>query len=351
MFVWVGLIARQQFREVGAHRKLKQHTILLAKDRRSSLMLRRGRAFLASGTPRPGDNRFSLRSRTENSSGRRVSVLRMGSLVCIRASSKARQVPTAVIMAGPVHNWMHWLIEYLPMFYLAEISDEVWARAPFLLREGVASRPNHIESLKRVYSGPVPLELADHTVVAVQNPVILRSPNSPGPPTFGFLSSDQTKSFDFDLMARFREKLISSISPSTAVSGGARLFLVRPNHVGRSYNQDELVRESSNFGFVPVCPEEMGLDDLWTRLHSAEAVIGPQGAAWANTIVCRYGTVGVQWSAHHPRGGHFENIARVTQMTITTLICDGDFDGDYRLEPLKLASALTELGLERRNAL
>jgi hypothetical protein len=78
------------------------------------------------------------------------------------------------------------------------------------------------------------------------------------------------------------------------MGSGRRIFLKRPGE-RRNYNQDELIEIARRYGFEPVTPELLSLQDQATTFAEASAVIGPSGAAWVGMIFREQPLLGLSW--------------------------------------------------------
>lgn len=66
-----------------------------------------------------------------------------------------------------------------------------------------------------------------------------------------------------------------------------KLFLYRKNTHRIAENQDQIVEYLKNFGFIPICLEELDIEEQAGYFQHAKFIIGISGAAWTNMIFCR----------------------------------------------------------------
>lgn len=66
-----------------------------------------------------------------------------------------------------------------------------------------------------------------------------------------------------------------------------KLFLYRKNTHRIAENQDQIVEYLKSFGFIPICLEELDIEEQVGYFQHAKFIIGISGAAWTNMIFCR----------------------------------------------------------------
>lgn len=270
-------------------------------------------------------------SRSQNSVGQ---VLRVGNKLVVRTGSDLRHYADGIVIGGPSHNWFHWLIEQLPTIYRATAESYNWASWPLVLRQEVVERENFQKTLLLVAPESLVIPVQVDTFFTLDRALILEAPTSPGTVDFGLFGNFQKEHhFDCGVMTPYRQKLRQYALNLPRISNSKNIFLTRPESGNRRYNQAELVDVARRFGFTPMNADEHSLENLWSALAHASAVIGPQGAAWANTIVCPGGAIGIQWSGGALRGDSFQSLASLASMTMHYLLGEGSFDGGYRIDP------------------
>lgn len=95
-----------------------------------------------------------------------------------------------------------------------------------------------------------------------------------------------------DGMTRFRHAILEALGVAPCVQRGVRLYLVR-GPLRRSVNEEVLIREAEQFGFVPWRPEQHSFEEQVRTWSSAEAVVGDGGAAWSGALFAAEGSTGV----------------------------------------------------------
>jgi hypothetical protein len=127
---------------------------------------------------------------------------------------------------------------------------------------------------------------------------------------------------------------------------GNRIFLARGNSASRQYNEDELIKISRNFGFRPISLEKMALRESVQVLATAEAVIGPHGAGWANAMFAQPGTPALLWSWPDARHDNwFSNIGALADLDMTVRFLPDGQAASYDVPPQLFSRWLADMSL------
>ena len=306
--------------------------------RRSAMLLTEGKAYFQD--PAALRNKIFLHSdsRSQKSVGQ---ILRLGDKVVVRTGSDVESYGKGIVVGGPSHNWFHWLIEQLPTIHRALRESDDWASWPLVLRREVLERENFVKTLRLVAPGSPVIPVDAEAFFRLDRAIVLEAPTSPGTVDFGLFGNFlKQHHFDRAIMSRYRSKLREYALNLPRASHPQRIFLTRSKGRNRPYNQCELIDVARKFGFTPMNPDEHSLEDLWSALAHASALAGPQGAAWANSIVCPEGAIGIQWNGGSLRGQSFQSLASLVGMTLHQLVGEGGFDDGYRIEPKEFERTL-----------
>lgn len=102
-----------------------------------------------------------------------------------------------------------------------------------------------------------------------------------------------------DTLNSFATELRKVFSSSRAPEKKSRrIFLVRPD-VRRNYNQEELLKIAKRYGFLPIFPETLSLQEQVRVFSEASHIVGACGAAWTNMILARQFFRGLTWILPH----------------------------------------------------
>lgn len=318
--------------------ELEDCIIRMGQARRSAMLISGGMAHFQNPAILRKKAFLDSDSRSQNPVGQ---VLRLGNKVIVRTGSDVQSHGRGIVIGGPSHNWFHWLIEQLPTIHraLTEIYDS--ASWPLVLRREVLERENFIKTLRLVAPESPVIPVDAEAFFRLDRALILEAPTSPGTVDFGLFGNFLKRHhFDRANMSPYRSKLREFAVNLPRTSQPNRIFLTRSKGRNRPYNQSELLDVAKKFGFTPMNPDEHSLESLWSALAHASAVTGPQGAAWANSIVCPEGAIGIQWNGGSLRGESFQSLASLSGMTLHQLVGEGGFDDAYRIDPKEFERTL-----------
>jgi hypothetical protein len=252
------------------------------------------------------------------------------------------------LFASGAYNWYHWLIEVLPAAFLSERLSPDLARVPLVIPAEIAELATFRESLELFRNGREVITLGPGThhfdrLILIDGPV--REPMNMRP---GKWPSLDDYAFNPTVLEAYRNAIRDRLGV-TAGRHDDRIFLAR-GHGRRAYNQDELLAIAERHGFRPVYPERLTFREQVETLTGAAFVIGPSGAAFANTLFCQPGTRLLSWLVPQYAGFcSYANIATVTGSELRYLFATPDrpiessfdaFWAEYRIDPAEFEAAL-----------
>lgn len=267
-------------------------------------------------------------------------------LVDIRRGQTLR-VDGAIIIGGRAHtNWYHWLVDGLPQLHNARHLPEPYRLWPVLVPEEIFRYPTMVEALNLFLNGREVIRVPAWSRVVgrlawIDSLEILNVPESMTirPPT------SQIHLLHREGMESYRDVFLEAFGDAPSPYG-ERVFLTREGN-RRGYNQQEIVEVAQSFGFVPVSPETLTLAEQVSLFHHATHLIGPSGAGFAGVLFGKPGSSVLCWQD-----------SRLTAMTILPDLATlnhseywhlfyepesgGIFTGSYRLDPTRVAEALTD---------
>ena len=310
----------------------------MGQARRSAMLLTKGKAHFQN--PATLRERFFLQSdsRSRNSVGQTV---RLGNSVIVRTGSHVQNYGKGIVVGGPSHNWFHWVVEQLPTIHRALTESFGWSSWPLILRREVLESENFVKTLRLVAPESAVVPVDAEAFFKLDRALILEAPTSPGTVDFGLFGNFMKQHyFDREIMNPYVSTLREYALNLPSAPHPKRIFLTRSQGRNRPYNQSELLDVAKKFGFTPMNPDEHSLENLWSALAHASAVAGPQGAAWANSIVCPRGAIGIQWNGGSLRGKSFQSLASLVGMTMHHLVGEGGFDAGYQIDPREFERTL-----------
>lgn len=197
-------------------------------------------------------------------------------------------------------NWYHWLVETLPAAFLAQFLPSDFDDYPLVVPELAIEIAQCRESIELFAGGrrllPLPLErfrFRELVIIdkIVQEPLNMRS---------GYWPTSADYSFNPRLLREYRQAVIAALR-SLPEDGCRRLYLAREND-RRPYNQEELIAIANQYGFQAVYPAQLTFREQVAIFANAEFIVGPSGAAFANTLFCSPGSRLLSWVIPHYSG-------------------------------------------------
>lgn len=257
--------------------------------------------------------------------------------------------PAGLMLFGAgAYNWYHWLIDALPAAYLAERLSTDFAEYPLVIPHEIAQQATFRESLE--------LFRNDREIITIHKGLhqfgklltvdgIVREPMNMLP---GYYPSPEDYAFNGNCLRAYRDTILArlQIEPNRY---GDRIFLARKSK-NRNYNSNEIVEISKKYGFQTIYPEHMSFREQVESFSRAAFVIGPSGAAFANTLFCQPGTRLLSWVIPQHKGFcSFTNIAQTVGAELRYLFATPDrpvkstfdaFFAGYRIDSVEFEAAL-----------
>lgn len=206
-------------------------------------------------------------------------------------------IPKGIVTGGAgSFNWYHFVIECLPKAFLARSLPSEFDDFPLVVPDECRRIPSFTTALD-IFSANRPIRFLRRGELALVRRLVVMDEISIGP--FNLSKGEWPRIDDYRqhnsvvkaFISEFRSKLLANVS---SMGSGRRIFLKRPGE-RRNYNQDELIEIARRYGFEPVTPELLSLQDQATTFAEASAVIGPSGAAWVGMIFREQPLLGLSW--------------------------------------------------------
>jgi capsular polysaccharide biosynthesis protein len=220
-------------------------------------------------------------------------------------------------------NWYHWLIETLPAAFLSKRLPPHLADLPLVVPVEIYGFPTFRESLELFRDGRDLIALAPG-MHRFQRLVIIDSlVSEPMNTRTGHWPDARDYAYNSDLIRQYRDAIQDRLGVARRCPDD-RIFLARENG-RRTYNQDELLAVAERYGFRAVHAERLTFRQQVETLTNAACVVGPSGAAFANTLFCQKGTRLLSWLPPQYKGFcSYMNIATVTQSKLRYLFSEPD---------------------------
>ena len=253
-----------------------------------------------------------------------------------------------MLFGSGANNWYHWLLDVLPSAHFASKLPAEFANLPLVIPDEIARLPTFRDSLELFRDGREVVTLGPKThrfdqLVEIDGPILepmnMRTEHWPDVEDYAYHPS---------ALLDYRNAIRNRLGISN-VRHDDRVFLAR-GHGRRAYNQDELLAIAERYGFRAVFPERLSFQQQVEMMTSAALVVGPSGAAFANTLFCEPGTRLLSWLVPQYRGFcSYTNIAQAVGAKLRYLFTTPDrpvnstFDGfsaAYRIDPAEFEAAL-----------
>lgn len=220
-------------------------------------------------------------------------------------------------------NWYHWLLENLPLAFLSKGLPDGLSDFPLVVPNRILEVPTFRDSLELLRDGREIVGLGDgihrfKRLVSIDSPV--REPMNLRVGSFPVLND---YSFNETVLREYRSEVMRRLD-LPQVDPQRRIFLARDNK-RRSYNQDDLLDICRKYDVVPVQAELLSFRQQVELLSTANLVVGPSGAAFANTLFCQPQTRLLSWlPPQYTDFCSYTNVAKVTKSRLRFLFSHPD---------------------------
>ena len=150
------------------------------------------------------------------------------------------------------------------------------------------------------------------------------------------------------------ERLRSRIRGSAHQSSPELIFLSRGEAAkGRLLvNEREIALRLKRLGFKTIYPDRMPVPDLIDALSGARVVVGPEGSAFANALMCApEGVILIQIQSPKNFNLHYRLYCEALNMTLGFIVGEEVSSEGYRLDPIRLESFLSNEVMPKSSAL
>lgn len=266
-----------------------------------------------------------------------------------------RYIPVAATFSDAASmNYAHWLTEVLPRISLF-CSDDRFADIPIIINDGL--HRNIMESARLAAgSNREIITLPAGKALSVGELYVTSASGYASCDPRGKKSPDHPQGqFNVHGLGSIRSKCLSAVAGTPSPSQSKMIYL-RRNSVHRSLvNNDAIERELVARGFSVVELEKFSFLEQVAILNSADVIVGPAGASFANIIFCHSGAqVVILAQANHDLSYfYWQNMARPFGVNISYVFGHSLSDGtqsDYEIKPEHVIEALGEVSPGPRTA-
>jgi len=204
----------------------------------------------------------------------------------LRKCHQIKQLRSAIKIGGMFgFNYYHFVFQILPkLFETSKIDKSV----PILLDRAVAD----IESMRQLVTwcnaeGRELIYMDYDIAYCVNELYTISSPNVCVPNwkkrnlSSSIVQCAYSPNSIYDMAERFIVHASNKVTPE-------KIFICRGRaSKRRKYNEQELLTIAQNYGFEPIYPEELPIDEQINIYHRAKVIIAAGGAALCNLIYCQ----------------------------------------------------------------
>lgn len=198
----------------------------------------------------------------------------------------SKNITGRAFIVGGTSNWYHFIFEILPKIYLV---DKHFAEEPqnIIVTRECLEFPNFSAAIKLFSSYHNLVVAGARQIINLEEAITIDDFNVAPLNVKSKLelhTSDwKINSFILNEFAtQLRSRLLNLANPYSVKD--KKIFLARKLHYGRSYNQDSLIKISSQFGFQVCFLEEYTLTEQFELISSTQYLVGPPGSAWTSLI-------------------------------------------------------------------
>lgn len=178
-------------------------------------------------------------------------------------------------------NWFHFLIEIMPKLTVFNGKSNT-----LLVNDIVLEIPSMKKILEILAGNKFEIKyLNSDKTYFVQNLYYINDFNRVQFNRFDGLIKAEGTFYNHEITSNFSNLVLDNLSIKKDLP--EKIFLYRKNTHRIAENQDQILEYLKNFGFVPICLEELSIDEQASYFQNAKFIIGISGAAWANMIFCR----------------------------------------------------------------
>ncbi len=270
----------------------------------------------------------------------------------VKRHSVSQSYESGIMLFGSgASNWYHWLIETLPAAYLSQNLPDNYDDYPLVIPGAIAKSPTFRQSLE-LFRGSRRVITLGKGMHRFTNLIQIDAPvREPMNMRKGFWPTAKDYAFNGQVLRDYRAQILRRLQIDIPMHQD-KIFLARGND-RRSYNQEALLEIAVRHGFRAVFPENLSFREQVMLYVGASHIIGPSGAAFANTLFCQPKTRLLSWLIPQYSGFcSYANIAELTGSDLRYLFATPDklinstsdgFGASYHINIAEFQTALAAI--------
>lgn len=221
------------------------------------------------------------------------------------------------------YNWFHFLVELMPKLTLLNKN----LTNVLLVNDIVLKTPSMQKILDIVSDNGFHVKyLTPHKTYFVKKLYHINDFNHVQFNRFDNNVSSSGTFYNPDVTQNFSDLLLEKMDIKEKLP--EKIFLYRKHTHRVAKNQDQIVEYLRQFGFVPVCLEELSIEEQAGYFKTAKFIIGITGAAWSNMIFCRNNPKAICFIPQNiTQFSAFSNLAKI--FAVDFYIQSYENDGDH----------------------
>jgi capsular polysaccharide biosynthesis protein len=245
-------------------------------------------------------------------------------------------------------NWYHWLIEILPMAYLAGRLPDQYAVYPFVIPKQLAQIKNFRDSLELFLGGRKAITI-DQLGLTFKELIVI-DPIAKGPHNLrpGVWPTRDQYSYNQNLLMEYRDAILDRLNIQQ--NGQINLIFFTRENDRREFNQIEIENIAIRHGFRLVYMEKLSFREQVELMFGAKVIVGASGAAFSNILFCQKGARVLSWLLPQYKGfSSFSNLAQAVGADMRYIFSEprqpiqntqDAYGAKYHLDPLVFEDAL-----------
>ncbi|MDR2236283.1 MAG: glycosyltransferase family 61 protein [Chryseobacterium sp.] len=179
-------------------------------------------------------------------------------------------------------NWFHYMVEIMPKLLLL---NPKYTQTIFV-HETAQDTPGMQTVLKILTEGQFTIRyLSPEKTYQVKKLYYINDFNHVQFNRFDGQIKAEGTFYHAEITRRFSDKILNHLPEKNGLPD--KIFLYRKNTHRVAANQDQILEYLKDFDFVPICLEELSLEQQAGYFKNARFIIGISGAAWTNMLFCR----------------------------------------------------------------
>lgn len=213
-----------------------------------------------------------------------------------RSFGERMHIDEAIFIGGrDFTNWYHWLVDGLPALHLANSLPEHLRDLPVLIPEQIFRYPTMLDALELFRQHRDMIVMPEWAMVHAKKLVWIDPLEVSNIPKTSAKTDKEPRihMLHREGMESYRDVYVQKFAPKP-IKATRKIVLARDT-ARRSYNQQDALDVAAEFGFEPIYPEKLTLEEQVRIFREASHILGPSGAGFAGLLFSQPGTKALCW--------------------------------------------------------